>query len=250
MFLLGKTLPCPRAWLNCLPSSMEKTLGRAHEWMDVQELLTGGTTFSILNIIDNTENSVSVQPFQPHGFRISERPSTSGHFQDVVVADQRVISFLEYFIEEDENAVVMIPLVPIFPSTEFLKHSVPISSERFVAKLKPTIQFFKVIRDLHSLYRHSGLLPRCQQGLRMEAINGISVSFHEVILWYPIGLYKLHELHGLNGKLKIRKFKTASGANLTLGLSWISSHNLPVLIDTRHYPKVWFQDGTAGLEPS
>ncbi|KAJ3929397.1 MAG: hypothetical protein NXY57DRAFT_418430 [Lentinula lateritia] len=198
---------------------MEKTLGRAHEWMDVQELLTGGTTFSILNIIgvfqseatysaltriisityiDNTENSVSVQPFQPHGFRISGRPSTSSHFQDVVVADQRVISFLEYFIKEDENAVVMNSLVPIFPSTEFLKHSVPIPSEKYMKlyikqiqspfrrqvplvclwhplftvqipvfirphcichQTQHIIQFIQVIWVLHSICRRSGLLP-------------------------------------------------------------------------------------------
>ncbi|KAJ3859046.1 hypothetical protein EV359DRAFT_68502 [Lentinula novae-zelandiae] len=170
MFLLGRTLRCPRAGLSLIVCCLElgnllprfiygKDSGRSPrvdgcagecgEW--VQELPTGGTNFFTLNIIDSTENSVSVQPFQPHGFRISGRPSTSSHFQDVVVADQRVISFPEYFIKEDENAVVMIPLVPIFPSTEFLKHSVPISSENDLMEANQVVQAARLKREAEAL---------------------------------------------------------------------------------------------------
>ncbi|GAW05640.1 hypothetical protein LENED_007509 [Lentinula edodes] len=43
-------------------SRVDGGTGECGEW--VQELPTGSTNFFILNIIDNTENSVSVQPFQ------------------------------------------------------------------------------------------------------------------------------------------------------------------------------------------
>ncbi|KAJ3937639.1 MAG: hypothetical protein NXY57DRAFT_218074 [Lentinula lateritia] len=106
-------------------------IGEGGEW--VEEQITGGTHFSILNSIENTSHSASVQPNQPHGFRISGQTLRSGHNKEVVIEDERVSAFLRYFLKADENDMIVIPLLPNSRWSDYLDHSVPLHSKRYRA---------------------------------------------------------------------------------------------------------------------
>ncbi|KAJ3915859.1 hypothetical protein F5877DRAFT_81430 [Lentinula edodes] len=110
-------------------SRVEGCIGEGGEW--VEEQITGGTHFSILNGFEYTEHSASVQPNQPHGFRISGQTLRSGHNKEVVIEDERVSEFLRYFLKEDENAMIAIPLLPNSRWSDYLDYSVPLHSKRY-----------------------------------------------------------------------------------------------------------------------
>ncbi|KAJ4484233.1 hypothetical protein C8J55DRAFT_571037 [Lentinula edodes] len=107
-------------------SRVDGCIGEGGKW--VEEQITGGTNFSILN--EYTEHSASVQPNQPHGFRISGHTLRSGHNKEVVIEDERVSEFLRYFLKEDENTMIPIPLLPNSRWSDYLDYSVPLHSKR------------------------------------------------------------------------------------------------------------------------
>lgn len=82
---------------------------------------------------ENTSHSASVQPNQPHGFRISGQTLRSGHNKEVVIEDERVSAFLRYFLKADENDMIVIPLLPNSRWSDYLDHSVPLHSKRYRA---------------------------------------------------------------------------------------------------------------------
>ncbi|KAJ3904176.1 hypothetical protein F5879DRAFT_94067 [Lentinula edodes] len=96
-------------------SQVDGSLGEGGEL--VEDDITGGNNFSILNDIASTDDLSSVQPHLAHGFRITGRPMKGPLV--VVVNDDRVISFLRYFLEEREHSVVPIPLLP---NSEWIDH--------------------------------------------------------------------------------------------------------------------------------
>ncbi|KAJ3868633.1 hypothetical protein EV359DRAFT_60529 [Lentinula novae-zelandiae] len=186
-------------------SRVDGCIGEGGEW--VEEQITGGTHFSILNSIENIEHLASAQPNQPHGFRISGQSLRSGHNKEVVIEDERVSAFLRYFLKEDENDMIVIPLLPNSRWSDYLDHSVPLHSKRHYKSCCQNHLFPEMIWDLHSRYRRLYFLflpQQCQQGLRMEVTKESLCHFLLVIIWRVFELHKLHEPHGLNAKLKLK----------------------------------------------
>ncbi|KAJ3883284.1 hypothetical protein F5051DRAFT_484185 [Lentinula edodes] len=89
-------------------SQVDDSMGEASEL--VEDDITGGNNFSILNDIASTEDLRTIHSHHAHGFRITGSPMKSPLV--VVVSDDRVISFLRFFLEEREHSVVPIPLLP------------------------------------------------------------------------------------------------------------------------------------------
>ncbi|KAJ3816065.1 hypothetical protein F5876DRAFT_61137 [Lentinula aff. lateritia] len=128
---LGHTLPrfvCSwkRFQMHIWTLPVDDRMGEGAEF--VEEDITGGHNFLILNNI--------VQPHLAHGFRITGRPMKG--FLVVVVNDDRVISFLRYFLEEREHSVVPIPLLP---NSEWIDHfpfSLSLHGKKYHTPIQPT----------------------------------------------------------------------------------------------------------------
>ncbi|KAJ3813453.1 hypothetical protein F5876DRAFT_73911 [Lentinula aff. lateritia] len=231
-------------------SRVDACVGEGGEW--VEEQITGGTNFSILNSIENTEHSASVRPNQPHGFRISGKTLRSGHNKEVVIEDERVSAFLRYFLQEDENAMIVFPLLPNSRWSDYLDYSVPLHSKRYRAlypnagtildpaprtpplspqNQSPPLSMSQTFQELLpkspiprndlgspfslSTFKVSLSTPTVAARSQNGSDKGITVPFPSSY-YMVFELHKLHELHDLNAKLELKHWLSPQVMNKQL----------------------------------
>ncbi|KAJ3854485.1 hypothetical protein EV368DRAFT_80531 [Lentinula lateritia] len=247
-FIYGKdSKRTPESYKFQRSSRVDACVGEGGEW--VEEQITGGTNFSILNSIENTEHSASVRPNQPHGFRISGKTLRSGHNKEVVIEDERVSAFLRYFLQEDENAMIVIPLLPNSRWSDYLDYSVPLHSKRYRAlypnagtildpaprtpplspqNQSPPLSMSQTFQELLpkspiprndlgspfslSTFKVSLSTPTVAARSQNGSDKGITVPFPSS--YYMV--FELHELHDLNAKLELKHWLSPQVMNKQL----------------------------------